>query len=173
MARFIPPRWGQLKPLKVKGCAIQVLYSNKVAPFFREMDRLSYPNAALHAKTVDQLSNTPEDILRWNVSTDPSRKSLPRSVLRSALGRRWKQAFHEALRANGYTWHGQHRATLKRGLVGTIELAVHGGVGLNSSMWNLVGQCKQVVRAIKTQQPVESHVWRQHRSGAPPSPRQL
>ncbi|RMZ87333.1 hypothetical protein DV736_g5443, partial [Chaetothyriales sp. CBS 134916] len=162
MARLIPSRWGQLKQLKVKGCSIQVLYSNRVAPFFREMDRISYPNAALHAKTVDELSNTPEDILRWNVSTDPSRKSLPRSVLRSALGRRWKHAFHEALRANGYTWHGRQRATLKQGLVGTMELAVHGGVGLGTSMQNLVGQCKRVVRAIKAQQPVETLVRRPH-----------
>ncbi|RMZ83751.1 hypothetical protein DV738_g870, partial [Chaetothyriales sp. CBS 135597] len=161
MARFIPSRWGHLKSVKIKGCSIQVLYSNRVAPFFREMDRLAYQNAALHAKTIDELSNTPEDVLRWNVSTDPSRKSLPKSVLRTALGRRWRHAFHEALRANGYTWDGRQRSTLNRGLVGTLELAIHGGVGLSSSMRNLVGQCKQVVRAIKAQQPVGSLVRRQ------------
>ena len=147
-------RWAQLASLSCPGCTAKVKYSNSVVPLFRELNDTIFTNNALHTKTLDQLANTPRDVLRWHISTDPSRKELPKSILRSALATRWRNALRQALQESGYTPEGRQRWTGKQGIVGTLEMAINGGLGLNTSIKELVQQCKTVIKVLEGRQPV-------------------
>ncbi len=154
MSQFVPRLWSKLQQTRIPGCAAQVKYSNGVAPFFRELNDSKLPTMPLYAKIVETLSTMPQDTLRWHVTTDPSRKQLPKKVLRSFLTRRWNCAFLRALQDKGYTREGRQCETGRKGIVGTLELAIYGGTGFDTKMIDLVRQCKAVVTHIESRKPV-------------------
>jgi hypothetical protein len=149
-----PPRLRlQFQPLQqctIRGCTARVMYAPTVSPFYREFEAVQSPLNPSHAKICDRLAIAPPDALRWHVSANSSAKLLPKGFMRSAVTRRWKHAFREALKQQGYTVDGYQRETGKRGLSGTVELSTgSGGIALDVSMEALIQQCKKVVSFIE------------------------
>lgn len=144
----------KLGQIAVPGCSVQISYSSRIAPTFAEIDILNSANHPLRPMYMEKLVTMPADILHWKVVTDPSKKVLPKQVLRSDIHRRWSSAFRQALLQNGYATNGQSLKTSppERGLAGRLELLVTRGQGFHSSKEMLLDQCCKVVAALEQRQ---------------------
>src|SRR4051794_6843911 len=87
--------------------SLKLRWSPRRVPFQSEYDVLSNEANPLYARVYDEWMRTPEDILRWKVVTNMSKKELPKTVLRTRLKRRWTEAFKQALRSRGFDNDGK------------------------------------------------------------------
>ena len=119
------------KTLRIK--SIKPRYSNVKAPYSDEQKLLAGSFNPLYARNRDVYDNIPDDVLRWRVSARPSAHVLSKAVLRAHLGRRWKNAFADALRERGYALDGKKIVNGKKipGLQGTLEIPIRDAKGMD------------------------------------------
>ena len=147
MSGGVPATFNRLKAVKLNGLKVQSYYSPYVAPWTSDLDIFERGFHPLRAKKIDTLANTPENTLRWHITTRPSTKALPKAVLRSSLRSKWTRAMMTALRQRGYLKDGTRLDDTVH-LYGTLELVVHGGVGFTQSDDWLLGQTSMIVEAL-------------------------
>ena len=149
------PLW---KNLKLK-TMITLRYSNYKAPFQDEQRGISSRYVALHARDKSVFDEIPEDSLRWRVSSRTSASTVPTVVIRTHLRRRWKNAFADVLRKQGYELDGRQVVDGQKvpGLRGTLDVTIHNGRGLTKPYADLLKDAQTTIAALeKLQLPVFS-----------------
>lgn len=149
------PLW---KTLKLK-TMITLKYSNYKASFQDEERGISSRYVALHARDKSVFNEIPEDSLRWRVSSRTSATTVPSVVIRTRLRRRWKNAFADVLRKQGYALDGRRVVDGQNvpGLRGTLNVTIHNGKGLTNPYTDLLGDAQTTIAALeKLQLPVFS-----------------
>lgn len=141
------PLW---KDLKTK-TMLNLRYSNYKAAFQDEERGINSRFAALHARDKDVFRKIPEDTLRWRVSSRTTASSVPMVVMRTHLRRRWKNAFVDVLRKNGYEQDGRKIIDGRRvpGLRGTLDATIHNGQGLTKSYADLLKNAQTIITALE------------------------
>jgi hypothetical protein len=138
---------------------ITLRYSNYKAPFQDELRGICSRYVALHARDKSVFDDIPEDSLRWRVSSRTSATTVPNVVIRTHLRRRWKNAFADVLKKQGYELDGRQVVDGKKvlGLRGTLEITIYNGRGLTKPYANLLKDAQTTIAALeKLQLPVFS-----------------
>lgn len=147
----------QLNALPVTGVKGVVLrWSRTKVPFKEQRMNLANELNPLYARYRDEWMKTPDNILRWRVTTNTSSDQLNKEVLRRRLKRRWQAAFRYALKQRGFDHRGQSLRSVtedgpKQPLTGTLEMLIHRGSGFHEEFTTLVSQADAIVLALMRQ----------------------
>ena len=141
------PLW---KNLKLK-TMLTLKYSNFKVPFQDEQRGIASRFVALHARDSSVFENIPEDILRWRVSSRTSASTVPNVVIRTHLRRRWKNAFADVLRKQGYELDGRKVVDGQKmpGIRGTLDVTIYDGRGLTKPYANLIKDAHTTIAALE------------------------
>lgn len=148
--RFRPPQKIRLSNVSHM---LVTLYSPDFVPNNFEREFLSNSQTPRVLKLEHKMKSIPNDRLRWTIIPYTNKLSL--AVMRNRHKRRWTAAFAEALRRNGFDYHGRKLSTSpdqghEMRMTGTLEIRLLGStLEGDQSLENMIHHSGKVVQGLE------------------------